>query len=176
MQKNQASHERNRSMFVNLTAVLVFVSLMLAFILYFEESTPNIRQIKLENLVEQFAKSINNAHWQWQVEGRPQIILLRDYANELDSDRKLVEIERRPIFMSHLGWPKAEPTSKGCEQIWQMVLDMPLDINGFKVYPEYFDGVALSNSALDSTCRYRLSTGPYFEYKVYVGQVSKIMT
>ena len=51
---------------------------------------------------------------------------------------------------------------------------MPMDIDGFKVFAEYYDGLKLSNNALDSVCRYRLSTGPYFEYKVFSGQVLKV--
>lgn len=174
MQKNQASQERMRSLFINLTVVVVFVSLMLGFILHFEESTPNIKRVVLENLALQYAESVNNAHWQWQGEGRPAIVMLVDYAPSLNQSGELVEKGRRAIFMSHLGWPKAEPSSQGCEQLWQMVLNIPLEINGFKIYAEYYDGVKLSDSALDSTCRYRLSVGPYFEYKVYTGQVSAV--
>ena len=79
-------------------------------------------------------------------------------------------------MMTHLGWPRLEPTSKGCAVLWQEILDLDLEVEGFKMYAEFFDGVQLSNNALASICRYRLSTGPYFEYKVYTGQVSKIIS
>lgn len=175
MEKNQGSEERLRSVFINLTVVGVFVSLMLGFILYFEESTPNIKQLMLENLALQYAESVNNAHWQWQGEGRPGIVMLVDYAPSLNQSKELVEKGRRAIFMSHLGWPKAELSSKGCEQLWQMMLNFPLEINGFKIYAEFYDGLKVSDNAQDSSCRYRLSVGPYFEYKVYLGQVSKVI-
>jgi hypothetical protein len=77
--------------------------------------------------------------------------------------------------MSHLGWPKAEPTSQGCAEIWNMVLNIPMDIDGFKVFAEYYDGLKLSNNALDSICRYRLSTGRYFDYKVFSGLVLQVI-
>ena len=175
MQRNQAAQERNRSVFLNFTVVIVFVSLMLGFILYFADNTPDIRKMALENMAEQFAASASNAHWQWQGEGRPSIVILISYAGKLNKQKELVETGRRPIFMSDLGWPKAEQSSKGCEQLWKMVLNVPMDVEGFKIYSEYFDGTKLGGNTLDSTCRYRLSTGPYFEYKVATGQVTKVM-
>jgi len=174
MQKNQAADERSRSLFINITVVVVFVSLMLGFILYLNDGSTNLKRLALENLAEQFSTSVSNSHWQWQGEGRPQIVMLVTYANKLGENNTLIEKNRKPIFMSHLGWPKAEPSAEGCAEIWNMVLDTPMDIDGFKIFPEYYDGVKLSNNALDSVCRYRLSTGPYFEYKVFSGQVLKV--
>ncbi|MGS2721194.1 hypothetical protein [Paraglaciecola aestuariivivens] len=174
MKKIQASDERSRSFFINITVVIVFVSLMLGFLVYLNNETPNIKKLALENLAERFATGVSNAHWQWQGEGRPQIVVLITYANKLGNDKTLVETNRRPIFMSHLGWPKAEPSAKGCADIWNMVLNVPMEIEGFKVFAEYFDGVKLSDNALHSICRYRLSTGPYFEYSIYSGKVTKV--
>lgn len=174
MKRNQASEEQSRSLFINITVVVVFASLMLGFIIYLNDGSTNLRKVALENLAERFSTSVSNAHWQWQGEGRPQIVMLVSYANKLGENDTLVETARKPIFMSHLGWPKSEPTSKGCAEIWDMVLDIPLDIDGFKIIAEYYDGVKLTDNPLDSVCRYRLSTGPYFEYKVFSGQVMKV--
>ena len=66
MKKNQAADERNRSLFINITVVVVFVSLMLAFIVYLNDGSTNLRRIALENLAEQFSTSVSNSHWQWQ--------------------------------------------------------------------------------------------------------------
>ena len=174
MNRDQAAEEKNRSLFVNITVVVVFVSLMLGVILYMNKGSTDIRRLALENLAEQFSTSISNAHWKWQGEGRPQIVMLISYANKLGDNKTLVETSRKPIFMSHLGWPKADPTSQGCADIWDMMLNMPLEVEGFKVIAEYYDGVKLTDNPLDSTCRYRLSTGPYFEYKVHFGQVLSV--
>jgi hypothetical protein len=174
MKKNQAADEHSRGLFVNITVVVVFVSLMLSFIVYLNDGSTNLRRSALENLAEQFSTSVRNSHWQWQGEGRPQIVMLITYANTLGENKTLIETGRKPIFMTHLGWPKAEPTSEGCANIWNMVLNMPMDIDGFKIFAEYYDGLKLSNNALDSVCRYRLSTGSYFEYKVFLGQVLKV--
>jgi hypothetical protein len=138
------------------------------------DGSTNFRRVALENLAEQFSTSVSNAHWQWQGEGRPPIVMLISYANKFGENKTLVETERKPIFMSNLGWPKAATTSQGCAEIWNMVLNIPMDIDGFKVFAEFYDGVELSDNILDSVCRYRLSTGPYFEYKVFSGQVLKV--
>jgi hypothetical protein len=173
MKRNQATDQRSRSIYINITVVMVFVGLMVAFIVYLNDGSTNLKRIALESLAEQFSTSVSNSHWQWQGEGRPQIVMLITYADKLGENNTLVETAKRPIFMSHLGWPKAEPTSEGCADIWNMMLNIPMDIDGFKVFAEYYDGLKLANP-LDSVCRYRLSTGPYFEYKVFSGQVLKV--
>ena len=167
MEKKQTRAEGSRSIFVNLTVVAVFTALMVGFIMYFYQSEPDMKRVALATLADQFASSATNAHWQWQAEGRPELIMLVHY------DIKGQETDRRPISMSKQGWPQMEPTSKGCGVLWEMILNMPLAISGFKVYPEYYDGVQLSGDAADSMCRFRLSTGPYFEYMIYTGRVKK---
>ncbi|MCF2947367.1 hypothetical protein L0668_04555 [Paraglaciecola aquimarina] len=174
MLKQQATEERNRSFFINIIVVMVFVGLMLGFILYLNNNSPDLRRLTLEKLAEGFNTSVHNAHWQWQAEGRPQIVMLVSYANKLGDDNKLVATQRRPIFMSYEGWPKSTQDSAGCEEIWNMVLDVPMEIDGFRVIAEYYQGEKLTGNMQDSVCRYRLSTGPYFEYKLRLGQVLKV--
>lgn len=171
MKRNQAADERSRSLFLNITVVMVFVALMVRFIVYLNDGSSNLKRIALDNLAEQFSSSVSHSHWQWQSEGRPQIVMSSTYANTLGKNNTLIETQSRPVSMSHLGWPKAEPTSEGCSDIWNMVLNIPMDIEGFKILAEYYDGIKLTSNALDSVCRYRLSTGPYFEYKVFSGDV-----
>lgn len=167
MNRNEAGKETSRSIFVNLTVVAVFTALMLGFILYFYKSEPDVKRVALATLADRFSTSATNAHWQWQAQGRPELILLVHY------DLQGRETDRRPISMSEEGWPRMEPTSEGCGKLWEMVLNMPLSISGFRVYAEYYDGMQLSGNEADSRCRFRLSTGPYFEYLVYSGQVEK---
>jgi hypothetical protein len=174
MNKNQASDEVNRSLFINITVVLVFVSLTWSFVFYLNKDTTNLRRVAFDNLTEQFSSNVSSSHWQWQSEGRPRMMMLISHKNRLNKNKRLVETDRKPIFMSPLGWPKAEPTLKGCADIWKMMLNTPMDIEGFKITAKYYDGLTLTNKALNSVCRYQLSTGPYFEYKIFLGQVSKV--
>lgn len=173
MQKNQAAEERNRSVFFNVSVIIIFVGLMLSFIFYFYTTSPSIKQVNLANLATSFATSVNSAHWQWQAQGRPEIIIMSTFAPRLDDEKTLVEVDKRPVFMSSAGWPKAANSGKGCEDIWNMVLNVPLDNEGFRVIAEYYDGVKLSGNVEQSRCRYRISGGSYFEYKVFTGEVIK---
>ena len=171
MKRNQAADEQSRSLFLTITVVMVFVALMVRFIVYFNDGSSNLKRIALDNLAKQFSSSVSHSHWQWQSEGRPHVVMSSTYANTLGKNNALIEKDKRPVFMSHLGWPESEPTSKGCADLWNMVLNIPMDIEGFKISAEYYDGRKLTSNALDSVCRYRLSTGPYFEYKVFSGHV-----
>ena len=83
MKKNQAADEYSRSLFVNITVLMVFISLMLSFIVYLNDGSTNLRHLALENLAERFSTSVSNSHWQWQGEGRPPIVILITYANKL---------------------------------------------------------------------------------------------
>ena len=174
MEREQATNERYRSLFINITVAVVLVSLTLSIILYLNDGTTDFKRIKLEKLNKQFIYSVNRLHWQWQGEGRPHVVISLTYANRLDENDTLIEIDRKSVLMSHRGWPKAESTSKGCANIWNMVLNTPMDVDGFKISAEHYDEVKLSNNTLDSVCRYRLSAGPYFEYKIFSGQVLNV--
>ncbi|MEP1383165.1 MAG: hypothetical protein ABJK64_05155 [Paraglaciecola sp.] len=174
MKKGQEPEKNTQSMFVSISAIVVFSSLMLGIIVYLYSGSTNIKRIALENLAEQFATNIQNAHWQWQGEGKPEILMLVSYTSQIGEKETVTETSRKPIFMTHDGWPKAASTSKGCAKIWDMVLNAPMTIEGFKVIAEYYDGLKLTNNPLDSTCRFRLSTGPYFEYKPHSGLVSQV--
>ncbi|MCC2617641.1 hypothetical protein LJ739_15410 [Aestuariibacter halophilus] len=174
MDKFEAGQESARTLMGKLAVLAVFVTLMVSAIVYFNRYEPDYKRQTLVNLADQFAKSVVNAHWQWQAEGRPQIVMLKHYEPRLDNEAELIETDRRPIRMSHLGWPRTEPSSQGCEQLWGMVLNLPLEIEGFKVFAEYFDGVQQSDQALDARCRFRLSVGPYFEYHIFTGAVSQV--
>ncbi|MFQ3235722.1 MAG: hypothetical protein ACI9C4_001284 [Paraglaciecola sp.] len=168
MLKSQVNEERSRSVFINLVVVVVFASLMLAFILYFNKNSPDIKRLVLQKFAEQLTKSTLNAHWQWQKEGRPNSIM------QLQYDGQGNKSQSRTLGMSDLGWPKVEPSSLGCATFWETILHSPMEIKGFKMYAEFYDGIQLSNNALASICRFRLSTGPYFDYGVYRGQVSQV--
>lgn len=174
MDRLEAGQESARYLLGKIVVLVVFVSIMGGLIFYFNKNEPDIKRMTLISLAEQFSTSVTNAHWQWQAEGRPQIVMLVHYAPRLDDDQQLIEKDRRPIQMSHLGWPKSSATSEGCGKLWEMVLNMPLSIEGFRVFPEYFAGSEGNEPSRDSRCRFRLSVGPYFDYHINTGRVSDV--
>ena len=153
-----------KKIYMNIIVVLVFASLMGGFIVYFMRSEPNLHGEILEGFARQFQQSAQNAHWQWQAKGRPERIMLLHF-NEQGS-----ETDRRPVRMTHLGRPWAELTSSGCGKLWQTLLNVPAQIDGFRIIAEYYTPDDDNKESL-GTCRYRLSRGAYFDYDLDTGNV-----
>lgn len=174
MDKQQAAQENTRSLFIKVVTLMVFIGLMTGFIFYFNSSAPDVKYLAMENLQQRFAQSVTNSHWQWQAEGRPNMIMLVHYESRSERNNEPVEKDRRPIAMSLNGYPRAEQDSEGCGKLWQMILNMPLSVESFKVFAEYFADPDESDNVDEAKCRFRLSVGPSFEYMLANGQVSTI--
>lgn len=159
--------DRSRKLFMQIIIGLIFAIFMMTFAWYANKSEPAIHKVAMSTAADSFTTSVVNAHWQWRAEGSPNRIILVEY------NRAHQETDRRPINMSHLGWPKVEPNQEGCEKLWQAVLGLPLQIQGFKVRADYYNGLNVTGKILDSYCRYEIAVGPYFEYKVFTGVVTK---
>ncbi|WP_100643537.1 hypothetical protein [Alteromonas facilis] len=165
MKTNDAANQDTQNIFRNIVIILAFVGLMTSTIVYLNESEPDMHQEMMDNLAVQFSRSVINAHWQWQAEGRPRMIMLVHY------DRTGKETGRRPVRMSAKGWPHVDATSDSCERVWLNVLDMYTRVDSFRVIGEYYDEGVSDTGELLQWCRYRLSTGPYFDYYVNSGRV-----
>lgn len=174
MNKQEAGQESANTFYGKIIVVLVFVGLMTSFVMYFNNSEPDVKYIAMENLQQRFSQSVTNSHWQWQAEGRPRMIMLVHYESRPDENELPVEKDRRPIQMGLNGYPVADRSGEGCAKIWQMILNMPLQIEGFKVFAEYFEDTDEADAIDDAKCRYRLSVGPSFEYQIANGRVSTL--
>lgn len=167
--KQAGSESRQRNMFSNIVIVTLFVGLMTSAIVYFNSSSPNVQREIMQNLATQFERSATNAHWQWQAEGRPPMIMLVQYDNQGK------ETGRRPVRMAANGWPTVESQAISCESLWENLLFIPSQVDGFRVIAEYYqiraDQDADSDSEFIGYCRYRVSTGPHFDYYVNNGRV-----
>lgn len=174
MNRNEAAQESTGSFFGKIVVVMVFVILMASFVYYFNNSDEDLKYITMENLQQRFSQSVTNSHWQWQAEGRPRMIILVHYESRADDRGVPVEKDRRPIEMGLNGYPKTAPSGEGCAKLWQMVLNMPLEIEGFRVFAEYFADTNDADAIDDAKCRFRLSVGPRFDYQIANGQVSTL--
>lgn len=166
MKTQKKANEEQRKLFIGIVSTLVFAVLMGTLIIYFYEEEPNLKKKILEQIGKKLEDSAISAHWQWRAEGNPEMIMLVHY------NRAGKETDRRPVRMGLNGWPHVENTSEGCKKLWQMLLNQPMEVDGFRVLGEYFqaddDGETL-NSAF---CRYRLSAGDYFDYAFNTGDVT----
>ncbi|GAA0856542.1 hypothetical protein [Aliiglaciecola litoralis] len=174
MDRFEAGQESTNTLFSKIAVLFVFVALMTSFVLYFNNSDPDVKYLAMENLQQRFSQSVTNSHWQWQAEGRPRMIVLVHYESQPGGNASPVEKDRRPIQMGLNGYPVASASAEGCAKIWQMILNMPLEIKGFKVFAEYFADTDGTDAIDDAKCRYRLSVGPSFEYQLANGRVSTL--
>lgn len=165
MNKRERAEQSQRRLYINIIIVVLFSVLMVTLIVRLNKSEPDTHLKFMNLLAQQFQRSVTNSHWQWQAEGRPEMIMLVHYNDQY------MEIDRRPVRMAHFGWPRVEPMSEGCGKLWQMVMNLPQNVDGFRIIPEYYRGELVNGEPVNSRCRFRLSTGPYFDYSIYSGVV-----
>ena len=165
---NAAAVNEQRKMFLGIISTLVFAILMGSFIVYFYESEPNLKGQILFRFGDKLEDSAVSAHWQWQAEGRPERILLVHY----NSEGK--ETDRRPVVMGVTGWPGVKHTDDGCRKLWQRVLNKPMEVDGFRVRGDFYEGDTDTESGepVNAYCRFGLSSGDYFDYAIYRGDVT----
>lgn len=157
----------HKAVLINFLIVVIFFVLIASFVWYFNKNEPSIQKTALMTVAESFSTSVTNAHWQWRAEGSPERIMLVDY------NRAGQETNRRPVTMSDLGYPRVEPSMDGCKKVWDMILDMPLQLDNFRVRAEFFDGINSGGKILDSKCRFSVTAGAWFDYFIYTGRVQK---
>ncbi|BBO29523.1 hypothetical protein AltI4_39110 [Alteromonas sp. I4] len=167
MKPREEADDNLRRVMINLVVIAVFTILMETAIVYMYDAEPDIEAELMDGYARQFAGSATNAHWQWQAEGRPEMIMLVHY----DGNGK--EVGRRPVRMAHFGWPKVEPNSEGCTRVWEQLLNMPARVEGFRVLGEYYASDNDDAKVPNARCRFRVSTGPFFDYSIYTGVVTR---
>ena len=106
----------------------------------------------MERLADDFGDNVVRSHWQWQAYDEKDLIILVNYNSAGQ------EISRRPITMSKVGWPRVEPSSRGCSEVLRMVLGVSQDVDDFKVKSKFFDGIKLNGKILDTCCEFSTPT------------------
>ncbi|NMH59946.1 hypothetical protein [Alteromonas ponticola] len=127
---------------------------------------PDLKANVLQQLAVKFERSAVSSYYQWEAENRPEMIMFVHY----NAEGK--ETDRRPVRIARNGWPKVIPSSEGCEDLWRMLINVPMIIDGFKVFGEFFPGKLEDDKIISARCRFRLSSGPYFDYHIDNGSVN----
>lgn len=163
-----AKHEKklssNQSLILSLGIALLFAALLITMIYRLNTREPNTVDVNLElqRLGKMLEQSAMNAHWKWLANKKPYRLLLTHYNDEGS------EIGRTPVVMSRDGWPQVSPTSEGCSALWRSLLTEPMMMGEFKIYGEFYRA---QSQAQPDKCRFRLSTGGYFDYYISTGTV-----
>ena len=165
MRSSEASEFKLRNQLMNLLVVVLVFALMASGIWYFYDNEPDYQRQTLRLYASTYANNVQQANALWQVEGKPPRVLLVQY----DKDMRVTD--RFPVAMNHLGWPSADESNEGCEKLWRGLVGEPAQVDSFRVKATYVDGLQSDNDKRLSACRYRLSTGPYFEYFPFTGRL-----
>lgn len=171
MQDRDIAESSQRKLLSNIIIVVVFMSVMASAIVYFNQSEPKLKEEIMDNLAAQFSRNVLSAHWQWQAEGRPQMIMLVQYEADPEPNGLARERGRQPLRMTSNGWPFVDDNSDSCESLWQNILYIPAEVDGFRVIGEYYEDDLDENGVMIRRCRFRVSTGTYFDYYVNSGRV-----
>ncbi|MCW8091042.1 hypothetical protein [Alteromonas sp. ASW11-130] len=150
----------------SVTIIIGFAFVLMTLIIFLNRPEPDFKEAMLEKLAEKFERSVISSYYQWKAENQPEMIMFVHY----DNNGK--ETDRRPVRIARNGWPKVNPTSEGCEDLWRMLLNVPMIIDGFKVFGEFFPGKLDDDELISARCRFRLSSGPYFDYHIDKGTVN----
>ncbi|MBU3020636.1 hypothetical protein [Aestuariibacter sp. A3R04] len=166
MKTQNSANEEQRKQYIGIVSIIVFALLMGMLIVHLYEEEPNLKKQLLGQFGKKLEDSAISAHWQWRAEGNPEMIMLVHY------NLAGKETDRRPVRMGLNGWPKVERTSEGCKKLWQMLLNQPMEVDGFRVHGEYYRADHEDDETDNAYCRYRLSAGDYFDYAVSTGDVT----
>lgn len=166
MKSQQTARNERRRVFIGIVFTLFFAVLMGSAIVYFYNPEPNVKGMLLKQYGDKLEDSAVTAHYQWDAEGRPEMIMLVHY------NAQGKEVDRRPVRMAYGGWPKVEKTSEGCKKLWKMMLNQPLEIQGFLVRGAYYKGDLFGDEENNAYCRFSLSGGDFFDYKINGGDVT----
>ncbi|RDV25554.1 hypothetical protein DXV75_09690 [Alteromonas aestuariivivens] len=166
MSRKRAAKNGHLKMLMQVSLVFLLGGIMATFITRLYRVEPNMQADLLQQLGDRMESSATHAYWQWRAEGQPERIMLVHY------DKQGKETDRRPVSLSHTGLPKVEPTSEGCQRLWRMLLNVPMQIDGFRIVGEYYQGELVNSEPLNAYCRYRLSVGASFDYAVTSGKVT----
>jgi len=161
----ETKHNSKNNSWAAAILVILFAAIAVAIISRLDTRSDNTTMIAFEQLATKFSDHVTAAHWKWKAEQPTSMIMLVHYNKEGR------EINRSPVKLSYLGWPMAEDSEEGCEKIWSYMIAEPMRVDGFRVHADYYKDT--DDDATVSWCRYRLSSGEYFDYFPTTGKVIK---
>ena len=79
------------------------------------------------------------------------------------------------------GWVDVKTVKLPCEEIWQLVMEVPMtsmkfSVSAIEVNKSYKNSQREQGEYESSQCRYILLDGSYFQYNRAKGKVSKVIT
>ena len=161
------TEKREKSAVEFVIVIVVFALLMKVFIDYFFEQEKYMSTAGFTALAQNFHDTVLAVHAQWLMDNKPAVVMLAS----LDTKHKTA------VSVNKRGWldisvkASASKESTPCEQIWQLVMNTPMQLMKFSIAAIEFKTQEQSHF---HHCRYVLPSGQYFEYNSETGKVTGV--
>lgn len=161
MENTSNASEKKQASIVEFLIALIFIGVMMKLVIstYFNQEV-NVTNAAFTGLAQNFTSKLNVVHGQWMMDEQPQFVVLSSLHSQ----------EKQSIFVNDLGWIDSEYSTLACQNIWQQVLDMPLEVVNSPVTAIEIHNISIKNGRL---CRYSIANGRSFDYRSDIGKVKQ---
>ncbi len=160
--KPPSNAEKKHGTIIEFLVVVVIIAVIMKLLLdIFFSQQEKVTNIAFVGMAQAFTSKVNVVHGQWLMDEQPNVIELKR-ANSID---------KQWVKVNKSGWIDSNHTSLACQQIWQQVLEMPLQVVKSPVI-----AVELHNKSIKSgrLCRYSIANGQSFDYRSDTGKVKQV--
>ncbi len=159
--QNVEKKEKSRAEFIII--IVMVATLMAIFILYVLPQKQRLTNAGFTSLAQNFNSNIISIHALWLMDKQPNLVQVSSFNKQ----------ETQSVPVNKKGWVDVKPSFQACEQIWQLVMLMPLNLMKYNITSlELRDNQ--KNEQVFHHCRYLLSSGEFFDYVSRNGKVTKV--
>lgn len=168
MTSNSEKKEQSLAEFIVIVALVG--ALMAIFINYFIKNEAQFIQAGFATAAQNFNTKVSAVHAQWMMDRQPSIVYLASLNSEI----------KQAVSVNKAGWIDAEQAQLPCENIWQLVMEVPMrtmkfSVSAIEVHTVYRKLQNEQGTAEKKLCRYVLRDGSYFQYNRAKGKVSNVI-
>jgi len=158
------SEKREKSLAEFIVIIALVGILMSIFIHYFIKQETHFSDAGFKRIAQSFTTKVSAIHAQWLMDKQPSVIRLVTSNNE----KQLVSVNGK-------GWVDVDKSLLVCDEIWQLVMETPLDLMKQTISAIEVRNYTLKpNEGVKKLCRYVLPNGRYFDYNRLNGRVSMV--
>ena len=170
-----SNSEKKEKSLAEIVVIIALVGVMMAVFInfYIKNESPFI-QAGFATIAQSFNTKVNAVHAQWMMDKQPNIVYLASLSNE----------QKQVVPVNKAGWIDVQQAQLPCEEIWQLIIDMPISamkfpVSAIEVRTSHRNAQdkpkGKQNSTENKVCRYVLLDGSYFQYNRNDGKVSKVI-
>lgn len=160
--KPPSNAEKKHGSIIEFLIVVVLVGVIMKLLLdVFFSQQEKVTNIAFVGLAQTFTSKVNVVHGQWLMDEQPNTVELKRSNSGIT---QLVQVNK-------LGWIDSKHSSLACHEIWQQVLEMPLQVVKSPVVAVELHNKSIKNGRL---CRYSIANGESFDYRSDTGKVKQV--